>query len=70
VAWLKRKLWGGTMTMMQWLTKTFWTAFANWVARDPDAAAERVGAIMEDTVERVVAAQEAAAAAALEEPTP
>lgn len=64
---LKSKLMGGMMTMMQWLTTTFWRAFARWVERDPDAAAERIGAIMENMVEQVVAAQEAALAAAEEE---
>jgi len=47
-------------TMASWLARTFWSAFASWVARDPDAAALRVGRIMENTVEMVVAAQEAA----------
>ena len=48
------------MTMAQWLQRTFWTAFAKWVERDPDAAAERVGRIMENAIEQIVAAQEAA----------
>ena len=60
MGWLERKVLGGLMTMTEWLARTFWQAFASWVEKDPDAAAQRVGRIMEDVVERVVAAQEAA----------
>jgi len=58
--WIRRKAWSVTMTMTEWLTRTFWAAFARWVARDPDAAEARISAIMENQIENIVASQEAA----------
>ena len=50
------------MTMTEWLTRTFWAAFARWVERDPVAAEARISAIMENQIENIVASQEAAMA--------
>jgi hypothetical protein len=64
--WIRNKAWSVTMTMTEWLTRTFWAAFARWVERDPAAAEARISAIMESQIEKVVAAQEAAIAAEAE----
>lgn len=68
-AWVQRKLWGITMTMSSWLVSVFWRAFAKWIERDPDGAADRIAALMENMIEQLVVAQEKAAEEqALEDP--
>lgn len=54
------------MTMSSWLMSVFWRAFRNWIEKDPEAAAERIAAIMEGMIEDIVTSQEEAMA---EEPT-
>lgn len=48
------------LPLTDWLVGVFWQAFANWVERDPDAARERIAALMEERIEQIVASQEAA----------